>query len=189
MFELKSLTLAMEKRTKIDSPDLWWGGKQIKTREWNRPPKTIQSFLRMSLLGICSKVTYSTWWKYTAKTQQYPALQTTIMFGDFTLYERNNRFVGRDGGVGRFATGWEVRRSNPVGTSFPHSSRKALEPIQVPVQWVPGLLPRGKAAWEWRWPPNPTTAEVRERVNLHLYSLLDLHGLLQGELHLTTGFI
>ena len=41
------------------------------------------------------------------------------------------------------------------GRDFPHPSRPAPRPIQPPVQWVPGLLPEGKAAGAWRLPPTP----------------------------------
>jgi hypothetical protein len=43
-------------------------------------------------------------------------------------------------------------------------------PTQPPVQWVLGLFPRGKAAGARGWPLTPSIAEVKERVQLYLYS-------------------
>jgi len=53
---------------------------------------------------------------------------------------------------------------------FPQSSRPALRSTQPPVQWVLSLFPGGKAVGAWRWPPTPSSAEVKERVQLYLYS-------------------
>jgi hypothetical protein len=55
------------------------------------------------------------------------------------------------------------------GRDFPHSSRPALGPTQPPIQWVP-CLSRGKAAGAFRWPPTPSRAQVKERVEIYLYS-------------------
>ena len=56
------------------------------------------------------------------------------------------------------------------GRDFPHPSRPALGPTQPPIQWAPVLFPGAKAAGTWRWPLTPSNAEVKERVEQHLYS-------------------
>ena len=69
-------------------------------------------------------------------------------------------FNGLDG------TGIEFR----WGRGFPYLSRPALGPSQPPIQWVQGLFPGVKAARAWRWPLTPYSAEVKESVELYLYS-------------------
>ena len=53
--------------------------------------------------------------------------------------------------------------------NFPHLCRLALGPTQPPIQCRPALFPRLKAAGAWRWLPPPSSAEVKERVELYLY--------------------
>jgi hypothetical protein len=74
----------------------------------------------------------------------------------------------------RFATGWTVRGSNP-GRSEIFRSR----PDRPPVRWVPGLFAgckngRGLALIT----PSPSSAEVKDRVELYFYSHSGLHGLI-----------
>ena len=82
-------------------------------------------------------------------------------------------FVGRDS-VDGIATryGLEVPgiRSR-WGRDFPHPSRQVLGSTQLPIQFVPGLYPGGKEVGAWCWPPTPSNAEVKERVELCLSSL------------------
>ena len=47
---------------------------------------------------------------------------------------------------------------------------RTLGPTQLPAQWVPSIFPGDKADGAWRYPPTPSSAEVKERVELYLYS-------------------
>jgi hypothetical protein len=58
------------------------------------------------------------------------------------------------------------------GPDFQHPFWPTLGPTQPPVQWVPGFSAGVKAAGAWRWPPTPpSSAEVKESVDLYLHSL------------------
>jgi hypothetical protein len=65
---------------------------------------------------------------------------------------------------------------------FPHPSSPAPDPTQSPVQGVPGPFLRGEEAEAWRYHPPPSRADVKERVELYLYSLSGLRGLFYGEI-------
>ena len=90
------------------------------------------------------------------------------------LYLQNGCFynVGPDSSVGtttRYGLDGPGIESH-CGRDFPHSSRPALGPNQPPIKWVPRLCWGGKAAGAWRWTPTPSSADVKERVELYLYS-------------------
>ena len=65
--------------------------------------------------------------------------------------------VGRRGSVGTVtccwldASGFDSRWRR----DFPQPSSPALEPTQLPVQWVSCLLTGRKSAWTWSWAPTP----------------------------------
>ena len=52
------------------------------------------------------------------------------------------------------------------GREYPHLSRPALRPTRPPIQWVPGIKRPGPGVDH----PPPARAEVKERVDLYLYS-------------------
>ena len=71
---------------------------------------------------------------------------------------------GRDSVATRYGLGGPGIESR-WGRDFLHLSRLALRNTQLPVQWVPS-----KAAGAWRWPPTPSSADVKGRVKLYLFS-------------------
>ena len=72
--------------------------------------------------------------------------------------------------TGKHSTGWTVRRSNPGGGHIfrihPH------RPCGPPNLLYSGyrVFPVGKAIGVWRWPPTPSSAQVKEKVELYFYS-------------------
>ena len=58
----------------------------------------------------------------------------------------------------------------PVGRDFPHLSRAALKPTQPPMKWVTDLSSGVKRPGRGVDHPPPSSAEVKERVQLYLYS-------------------
>ena len=61
--------------------------------------------------------------------------------------------------------GFDGQGSNPVGGA------RFFAPVQTGPGAHPASYTMGKAAGAWRWPPIPYRAEVKERVELYLYSL------------------
>jgi hypothetical protein len=88
-----------------------------------------------------------------------------------SLHFAHRVYAGRDSSVGiatRYGLdgpGIESRGRR----AFPQPSRPALGPPSLLYNGYQ-VFPGGKAAGAWRWPPTPCSAEVKERVELYLYS-------------------
>jgi hypothetical protein len=72
------------------------------------------------------------------------------------------------------------------GQDLPYTSRLALRPTHLPLHWVPGLFPRGKAARVW--PLLTTHPHLAQRLNvgrvIPLLPFCASHGMLQGDFYL-----
>ena len=71
--------------------------------------------------------------------------------------------------------GWTVRGSNSGGGEILRT--RPDRPWSPPSLLYSGyrVFPWGKAAGSWRWPPTPSSVEVKERVELYLYSPLSAY--------------
>jgi hypothetical protein len=68
------------------------------------------------------------------------------------------------------ATGWTVRGSNPGGGEiFRTRPDRPWGPPSPPYNGY-RVFPGGKTTEAWRWPSTPSKAEVKEGVELYLYS-------------------
>ena len=100
-------------------------------------------------------------------------LNTCIICLFIVLYIYIYIHVGRDSVVGIATYEW----LDGLGIEFRwvrdflHLSRADLGPTEPPVRWVPGHLLGVKAVGSWRWPPTVSRAEIKERVEVHPYSI------------------
>ena len=68
-----------------------------------------------------------------------------------------------------------MRQDSSVGTATRYAldgpvRAKFSAPVQTHPQWVPLVFPDGKTAGAWCSPPTPSSHEIKERVELYLYS-------------------
>jgi hypothetical protein len=95
--------------------------------------------------------------------------------------------VGQSRVVVRLTTGWTVRESNPGwGQDFLHASRPALGPSEPHLQLVRISLLGDKAAGARRCHSPPSSAKVKQRVELYVYSSSGGHGHCWGKFSLLT---
>jgi len=107
---------------------------------------------------------------FRAKCIDHIWTKTTLFFTSFVLFCFSVR--SRDSSVGIGARygldGPEIE--SRWGRDFPHLSRPALGPTQPPIQWVPGLSRAYSGRGMALITQPPSSAEVKERVELYLYS-------------------
>jgi hypothetical protein len=72
--------------------------------------------------------------------------------------------------VKRLATGRTVRGLNPGGGEIFRTRPERLWGPHSHLYSGYRVFPWGKAAEAWRWPPTPTSAVLKERVELYIYS-------------------
>jgi hypothetical protein len=95
------------------------------------------------------------------------------LFCSLLLRTESNFPVFEMGGLGflsRYSDLLPAGRSGSGGRDFPHPSRPVLGPTQPPGQWVPGLLPGAKGPGRGVTHSPPSSAEVKEKVELYIYS-------------------
>ena len=93
---------------------------------------------------------------YQATTTSFQVFSTSLPITPPTL--RRHIFLATESAQGRGSSVSIVTRYGPEGPGiesrwrrdFPHPTRPVLRPTQPPIQWVPGLFTRGKAAGAWR---------------------------------------
>ena len=80
--------------------------------------------------------------------------------------------IGEPGRLSRYSDTLRAGRSvgrTPVRSGFSASVQTGSEAHPASIRWILGPS-RSKAPGEWRWPPTPSSAEVKERVELYFYS-------------------
>jgi hypothetical protein len=122
-----------------------------------------------------SSVEVNNAWSYTstAPPHVFTSSEETTLTVIIVLVGDRNSSIGKATRYGLDDSGIESR----LGQDFPHPSRPVLGPTQPPIQWVPGLSRGVKRPGRGVDHPSPSSAEVKERVELYLYSPLGVRRL------------
>ena len=95
-----------------------------------------------------------------------------MFYNNFIVYYTYSVSMGQDSSVG-VATRYGLDCSGIESwgeRDFRHPSRPALGPAQPPIRWVPGFSRGVKRPGRGVHHPSPSSAEVKERVELYLFS-------------------
>lgn len=126
----------------------------------------IERFGKLMLCGDQNVIIWTTWAQMTLLTTWCTTGMSIIHGLGWLSRYSHSLWAGLPGIISRW------------GRRFLQPFRLVLGPTQPSVKWVPVLYPRDKTGGAWEWPSIPPRAEVKEKVEPHLYSLLGLHGLL-----------
>ena len=121
------------------------------------PPPCLEAMFFTSNLRTCCAMSW--WQRHGCEQLCHSGLSLFIMVGQNSVVSVATRYA-LDSLGSESQWRWD----------YPHPSSLALKPTQLPEQWVPDLFPWSKMDRVWCWPLTPYSVEVKERVELYLYS-------------------
>jgi hypothetical protein len=155
-----------ERPVPIHAPTQWSDGKTCSPGNYPCGGRTMDTMLpgKLTASTLCADTGFlNLWLEGRCQSTKYSVI---IILSD----TRDCMGVGIAQSVQRLATVSTVRGSNPGGGEIFRTCPHPLwGPHSLPYNEY-RVFPGGKSTEAWRWSPTPSSAEVKERVKLYLYS-------------------